>query len=80
MSQVRYFAGSFIWGVISKVSEAAIKFFTIPLMLHYFGKDNYGILTLAISTNAYMGLLGLGINTGAVKYFSQWIDFGNVKA
>ncbi len=73
MSQVRYFAGSFMWGVISKVSEAAIKFFTIPLMLHYFGKDNYGILTLAISTNAYMGLLALGINTGAVKYFSQWI-------
>ncbi len=73
MSQVRYFAGSFIWSVISKVSEAAIKFFTIPLMLHYFGKDNYGILTLAISTNAYMGLLTLGINTGAVKYFSQWI-------
>ncbi len=73
MGQIRYFAGSFIWSVVSKITDAAVKFFTIPLMLHYFGKDNYGILTLAIATNAYMNLLNLGINTGAVKYFSQWI-------
>ncbi len=73
MGQIRYFAGSFMWSVISKVADATIKFFTIPLMLHYFGKENYGVLTLAISTNAYMNLLDLGINTGAVKYFSQWI-------
>lgn len=73
MGQIRYFAGSFFWSVISKLTDAAVKFFTIPLMLHYFGKDNYGILTLAIATNAYMSLLNLGINTGAVKYFSQWI-------
>ncbi len=73
MGQVRYFAGSFFWSVVSKVADAAVKFFTIPLMLHYFGKDNYGILTLAIATNAYMNLLNLGINTGAVKFFSQWI-------
>ncbi|MEP6584173.1 MAG: hypothetical protein ABJA90_07890 [Ginsengibacter sp.] len=73
MGQIRYFAGSFLWSVISKLTDAAVKFFTIPLMLHYFGKDNYGILTLAVATNAYMNLLNLGINTGAVKYFSQWI-------
>lgn len=73
MGQIRYFAGSFIWSVISKVTDAAVKFFTIPLMLHYFGKDNYGILTLAIATNAYMNILNLGINTGAIKYFSQWL-------
>lgn len=73
MSQIRYFAESFMWSVVSKVIDAAVKFFTIPLMLHYFGKDNYGILILAISTNAYMSLLDLGINTGAVKYFSQWL-------
>jgi O-antigen/teichoic acid export membrane protein len=73
MSQIRYFAGSFTWVVIAKVSDAIVKFFSIPLMLKYFGKDNYGILILVISTNAYMDLLDLGINTGAIKYFSQWI-------
>ena len=73
MGRFRYFAGSFLWNVIAKVTDAAVKFFTIPLMLHYFGKDHYGILTLAIATNAYMNLLNLGVNTGAVKYFSEWI-------
>lgn len=73
MSRIRYFAGSFMWVVIAKISDASVKFFTIPLLLNYFGKDTYGILILAISTNAYMDLLDMGINTGAIKYFSQWI-------
>jgi O-antigen/teichoic acid export membrane protein len=72
-SHLRYFAGSFAWSVVAKVLDAAVKFFTIPLLLKYFGKDNYGILVLAVSTNAYMGLLDLGINIGAIKFYSQWI-------
>lgn len=62
-----------MWGVISKLLDAGIKFLTIPLLLGYFGKGNYSILTLAMATNAYMALLDMGMNTGSVKYFSQWI-------
>lgn len=74
---IGYFANSFIWGVIAKLLDAIIKFITIPLLLVYFGKDNYGLLTLAIATNAYMSLLDMGMNTGSVKFFSQWIATGN---
>ena len=73
MSLTKYFASSFAWGIVAKLTDALVKFVTIPLLLHYFGKENYGLLTLAIATNAYMALLDLGINTGAIKYFSQWI-------
>ena len=76
-NKLGYFAGSFLWGASAKVLDAAIKFLTIPLLLHYFGKENYGILTLAIATNAYMQLLDMGMNTGGVKFFSQWIAAGN---
>ncbi|WP_372774343.1 lipopolysaccharide biosynthesis protein [Mangrovibacterium sp.] len=72
-SHISYFASSFIWGVLAKVLDALIKFITIPLLLNYLGSDNYGLLTLAIATNAYIQLLDLGMNTGAVKFFSQWI-------
>ena len=75
-NQIKYFAGSFIWGLIAKLLDAGFKFLTIPLLLKYFGKDNYGLLTLAIATNAYMQLLDMGMNTGAVKFFSQWIASG----
>ncbi len=68
-----YIAGSFFWGVVSRILDAIIKFVTIPLLINYFGKDDYGILTLAIATNTYMQLLDLGLNTGAVKHISQWI-------
>jgi O-antigen/teichoic acid export membrane protein len=75
--KVKYFAGSFVWGVITKLLDAIIKFLTIPLLLGYFGKENYGLLTLAIATNAYMQLLDMGMNTGGVKFFSQWLASGN---
>lgn len=76
-SKLRYFAGSFFWGMIAKLLDAAIKFLTIPFLLSYFGKENYGLLTLAIATNAYMQLLDMGMNTGGVKFFSQWLASGN---
>ncbi len=72
----RYFISSFYWVTITKILDACIKFLTIPLLLRYFGKENYGLLTLALATNAYMRLLDMGMNTGGVKFFSQWLAIG----
>lgn len=68
-----YFLKSFCWGVLSKIIHAAVQFISVPLLLAYFGKSDYGLITLAISVNAYMSLLDMGMNTGSVKFFSQWI-------
>jgi O-antigen/teichoic acid export membrane protein len=75
--QLNYFATSFSWGVIAKLLDAAIKFLTLPLFLSYFGIEYFGLLTLAIATNAYLQLLDMGMNTGIVKFFSQWISTSN---
>lgn len=72
-ANIKYFAGSFAWGAFAKILDAGVKFSTIPLLLNYFGDEDFGLLTLAIATNAYMNLLNMGMNTGAVKFFSQWI-------
>jgi O-antigen/teichoic acid export membrane protein len=69
----KYVVNSFFWGSIAKVFDALIKFISIPLLITYFGKDDFGLISLAISVNAYLQLLDMGINTGAVKYFSEWI-------
>lgn len=76
-SSINYITSSFMWSTIAKILNAAIKFISIPLLLNYFGKDNYGLITLAVSTNAYMHLLNMGMNTGAIKFFSQWIETNN---
>ena len=68
-SQLKYVSNSFAWGVCAKFLDAGLKFLTIPLLLGYFGKENYGLLTLAIATNAYMQLLNMGMNTGCCKVF-----------
>ncbi|TLX73958.1 hypothetical protein E9993_14215 [Labilibacter sediminis] len=70
----RYVLKSFSWGLISKLIDAGSKLITVPLLISYFGKVDFGLITLAISVNAYLQLLDLGMNTGAVKYFSVWIE------
>lgn len=67
-----YYVNSFAWTTIAKVLNALLNFISIPLLIKYFGVENYGILSLAIASNAYMHLLDLGINTGAIKFYAQW--------
>ncbi|MFL9831930.1 polysaccharide biosynthesis C-terminal domain-containing protein [Flavobacterium sp. ST-87] len=72
-STAKYVAKSFIWGTISKIISAAIQFISVPLLLSNFGQVDFGLIALASSINAYMTLLDMGVGTGAVKYFSEWI-------
>lgn len=67
-----YFLSSFFWSTLSKVLNAVFGFISVPLLLSYFGKAEYGLLSIATACNGYMHLMDLGMNTGAVKFFSQW--------
>ena len=67
-----YYLNSFFWSTFQKVITAIVGFISVPLLLGYYGKADYGILGIATACNGYMHLLDLGMNTGAVKYFSQW--------
>lgn len=68
----RYYLSSFFWSTLTKVLNAAVGFISVPLLMGLFGRAEYGILTLAMSCNAYMHLLDLGTNNGAVRFFSGW--------
>lgn len=72
-SSSSYIRNSFLWGTISKILDAGIKFVSVPLLLIYFGRDNFGLIALATSINAYLQILDMGVNTGSIKYFSEWI-------
>lgn len=68
-----YVFKSMLWGTISRVFDASSRFFTVPLLLSHYGEASFGILTFAISANAYVQFLDLGLNAGNVKHFSQFI-------
>ena len=67
-----YYLSSFLWAFVSKMSAALISFVSIPLLLHYFGKERYGVLTLALAINLYLRFFDLGLNPGSINYFAKW--------
>lgn len=78
MTKNNYYVSSFTWSTISKVLNALLGFISVPLLLAYYGKIEYGLLSIATACNGYMHLLDLGINTGAVKFYSQWKTEGKI--
>ena len=73
-----YYVSSFFWSTLSKILSAIVGFISVPLLLGYYGKAEYGIFSIATACNGYMHLLDLGMNVGAVKFFSQWKAEGNI--
>lgn len=71
----RIFSGS-LWGILAKILDALAKFVTIPLLVGFYGKGDYGLIALAFSLNAYLRLMDLGFNIGAVRFFSMWTERG----
>lgn len=71
-----YIFNAFFWSILSKILNAVFGFVSVPLLLGYFGKANYGILSIATACNGCMHLMDLGVNTGAIKFFSQWAAEG----
>lgn len=72
MLKDNYYFSSFFWSTLQKILNAVLGFISVPLLLGYYGKAEYGILAIATACNGYMHLLDLGMNTGAIKFFSQW--------
>lgn len=67
-----YYISTFFWSTTSKILNAIFGFISVPILLDEFGKSDYGILSIAMACNAYMYVLDLGMNVGAVKFYSQW--------
>ncbi len=72
VSGKKYYISSFFWGSIAKLITAAVNFISVPLLLIMYGNANYGVLSLAQAANAYISFLDMGMNTGAVKFISEW--------
>ena len=60
------------WTTVQTVVNGIYGFVSVPLLLAYFGKSNYGLIGLAMSINVYLRLMDLGFNTTAVRYFATW--------
>ncbi|MBB6002415.1 lipopolysaccharide biosynthesis protein [Arcicella rosea] len=65
--------GGVAWSIISNVIGAGYSFLSVPLLLTYFGKEQYGLIGIALSVNVYLRILDMGFSSGNVKFFSTYL-------
>lgn len=73
-----YYISSLFWSTLAKILNAVLGFITVPLLLGYYGKAEYGLLSIATACNGYMSVMDLGMNVGTVKFYSQWKAEGKI--
>ena len=61
------------WTTTSNIINACYGFFSVPILLLYFGKQQYGLVGLAFSVNVYLKLMDMGFSATNVKFFSEWL-------
>jgi O-antigen/teichoic acid export membrane protein len=58
----------------SRLLDGAVRFFTVPIVLHYFGRVDYGLIALAFSLQAFLMIADFGLGVNAVKQISQYLQ------
>lgn len=61
---------------MANIVNGIYGFISVPLLIAYFGKSNYGLIGLALSVNVYLNLMDLGLNSTNVRFFSNWLAKG----
>lgn len=64
------------WTYLNTIITSVFGFISVPLLLNYFGKSDFGLITLATSLNVYLGLMDLGVSGTTVRFFSNWLAKG----
>lgn len=65
-----------VWTMLFNVVNAVYGFISVPILINYFGKSEYGLIGLAMSINVYLRLLDMGFTSTNVRFFSTWIAEG----
>lgn len=61
------------WTTILNIVNAIYNFIAVPILIGYFGKEQYGLIGLAMSINVYMRLMDMGLNSTNVRFYSTWL-------
>ena len=73
MGSSKKIASGVAWTIIVNIVNGIYGFVSVPILIAYFGKSDYGLIGLAMSVNVYLRLLDLGFNSTNVRYFSNWL-------
>ncbi len=66
-----------IWTTLVNVVNGIYGFISVPILISYFGKGDYGLIGLAMSVNIYLRLMDMGLTSTSIRFFSNWIASGD---
>ena len=66
-----------VWSTLTNIVNALYGFISVPILINYFGKAEYGLIGLTMSVNVYMNLMDMGFNSTNVRFFSNWLAHEN---
>ena len=73
MSSGKKIVSGVIWTMLFNIVNALYGFISVPILISYFGKMEYGLIGLALSINVYLRLMDMGFDSTNVRFFSAWI-------
>lgn len=73
MGKTKVIVSGVAWTVIQNVVNILYGIISVPFLINYFGKEEYGLIGLALSVNVYMQLLDMGMTNSNVRFFSEYI-------
>ena len=77
MGRAKVIVSGVSWTIIQNVVQVLYGIVSVPFLLNYFGKEQYGLIGLALSVNVYIHLLDMGMTNSNVKFFSEFIAKGD---
>ena len=77
MGKTKVIVSGVAWTVIQNVVNILYGIISVPFLINYFGKEEYGLIGLALSVNVYIQLLDMGMTNSNVRFFSEYIAKGD---
>lgn len=61
------------WTIINNIVSILYGIVSVPFLINYFGKEEYGLIGIALSVNVYIQLLDMGMTNSNVRFWSEFI-------
>ncbi len=61
------------WTIVNNLVNIIYGIVSVPVLINHFGKNEYGLISLALSVNVYIQLLDMGMTNSNVRFFSEFL-------
>lgn len=73
MNNAKYIINGVTWTVVYNIISILYGLVSVPFLINHFGKEEYGLIGLAMSINVYIQLMDMGMTNSNVRFFSEYI-------